>query len=94
MESESEDELLCVNEYCEHEKEQKKMVCCKSCQRAWHANCLDPPLNYELVKRFDYFCTECKLCIICWKTGNEESLLMCDCCDRAYHIECMNPPML
>lgn len=71
MDSESDEEKLCVNQYCPQEKD-KNLISCKSCERAWHTNCMDPPMNYELVKRFEWFCSECKLCIICWKSVNED----------------------
>lgn len=62
------------------------MLTCKSCERSYHSTCLEPKLEYNLVKRFDWYCTDCKLCNICWKSVNEDELLICDCCDRAYHM--------
>jgi hypothetical protein len=77
---------ICLNPSCEHAEDVNEILTCKSCERKFHAKCLGLPLEYTLVNRFDWFCTDCKLCIICWKSGNEEELLICDCCDRAYHM--------
>ncbi|KRX09893.1 Zinc finger, FYVE/PHD-type [Pseudocohnilembus persalinus] len=87
------EEKHCISQNCPLESN-KEVIKCKSCERAWHSQCLDPPLNYKLVGRFDYFCTECKLCVLCWRSINEDKLLMCDCCDRAFHMECIQPPII
>jgi hypothetical protein len=41
--------------------------------------------------RFEWQCTDCKLCTACNTTKNEDKLLICDICDRAFHMECLNP---
>lgn len=40
---------------------------CKSCNKSFHAECCDPPLEKAIVSKYDWSCTECKLCIKCWK---------------------------
>lgn len=76
---------------CRYPRRKLKNLVCKSCERSFHSYCLNPPLEFKLVSRFDWFCTECKLCNTCWKSMKDNELLLCDSCDRAYHMDCVFP---
>ena len=67
------------------------MLQCEKCTRKFHAKCCQPPLNVNLVKRFPWFCNDCKKCQKCLSTANENKLLICDCCDRSFHLNCLQP---
>ena len=36
---------------------------------------------------------ECKKCVICGNSENDDKLLFCDDCDRGYHMYCLTPPI-
>lgn len=86
-------ELWCHYRNCRKDTDRKELLLCTKCRRAFHASCCDPPLNYEMVTRFPWQCTECKTCQLCGSNKNEDTMLICDACDRAYHMECMKPPV-
>ncbi|EGR33318.1 PHD-finger family protein, putative [Ichthyophthirius multifiliis] len=48
----------------------KDILICKGCQKSFHTECCDPPLEKNIVRKYDWFCTECKLCLICKKNTN------------------------
>ncbi|XP_077118068.1 zinc finger protein DPF3 isoform X5 [Ranitomeya variabilis] len=59
-----------------------------------HPTCLQFTVNMtEAVKTYQWQCIECKSCIICGTSENDEQLLFCDDCDRGYHMYCLSPPM-
>jgi len=79
------------------------LMVCDGCEKSYHRNCLDPPL--EKVPEGDWFCPECgehenqahvqiddnDTCVICDGVGN---LLICDGCEQSYHIHCLDPPLV
>ena len=67
---------------------------CCTCAKHFHAVCLQPPLNFEIVsQRGPWECLECKSCSICKRNNEEEKIIICDMCDRAIHIDCLTPPL-
>ncbi|XP_062037459.1 zinc finger protein DPF3-like [Lepus europaeus] len=59
-----------------------------------HPTCLQFTLNMtEAVKTYKWQCIECKSCILCGTSENDDQLLFCDDCDRGYHMYCLNPPV-
>lgn len=61
---------------------------CRACRRTFHAKCSDPPLNSSLVKRFPWYCLECKTCAMCGKVKDDTHIFMCEACDRGFHTKC------
>ncbi|XP_041429229.1 zinc finger protein DPF3 isoform X3 [Xenopus laevis] len=59
-----------------------------------HPTCLQFTVNMtEAVKTYQWQCIECKSCVVCGTSENDEQLLFCDDCDRGYHMYCLIPPM-
>ncbi|XP_056401757.1 zinc finger protein DPF3 isoform X2 [Hyla sarda] len=72
----------------------EELVSCADCGRSGHPTCLQFTINMtEAVKTYQWQCIECKSCIICGTSENDEQLLFCDDCDRGYHMYCLSPPM-
>ena len=42
---------------------------------------------------YEWYCNDCKVCIICKSNTDENNMLICDICDRAFHLNCMVPKM-
>lgn len=82
---------FCCWKTCNKNDNPEDFLICKKCERSFHAKCCDPPLCKKLASRFDWFCTECKVCNICLSTTEENELLICEACDRAFHIGCLLP---
>ena len=61
---------------------------CRACRRTFHAKCSDPPLSSSLVKRFPWYCLECKTCVVCGKIKDDNHIYICEACDRAFHTKC------
>ena len=68
MTRKDEDIVVCNAKECKNPESFDNILTCKSCERYFHTNCLDAPVEFSLVNRFDWYCIECKLCNICWKT--------------------------
>nr|APW83393.1 micronuclear isoform [Tetrahymena thermophila] len=71
---EDESDISETQKECNWEKCKKKnksdpedILVCKNCNKSFHAECCDPPLEKGIVSKYDWFCTECKLCIACNK---------------------------
>ncbi|XP_073466552.1 zinc finger protein DPF3 isoform X4 [Aquarana catesbeiana] len=72
----------------------EELVSCADCGRSGHPTCLQFTVNMtEAVKTYQWQCIECKSCIICGTSENDEQLLFCDDCDRGYHMYCLSPSM-
>uniref|UniRef100_G3TSX1 Double PHD fingers 3 n=1 Tax=Loxodonta africana TaxID=9785 RepID=G3TSX1_LOXAF len=72
----------------------EELVSCADCGRSGHPTCLQFTLNMtEAVKTYKWQCIECKSCILCGTSENDDQLLFCDDCDRGYHMYCLNPPV-
>uniref|UniRef100_A0A6I8SPG2 D4, zinc and double PHD fingers, family 3 n=1 Tax=Xenopus tropicalis TaxID=8364 RepID=A0A6I8SPG2_XENTR len=72
----------------------EELVSCADCGRSGHPTCLQFTVNMtEAVKTYQWQCIECKSCIVCGTSENDEQLLFCDDCDRGYHMYCLIPPM-
>lgn len=57
---------------------------------AVHPSCAEMPS--KMVKRVNEYawqCSECKHCIKCRRTEDDDKMLFCDQCDRGYHIYCI-----
>eukprot|EP00347_Sterkiella_histriomuscorum_P003810 403362853 len=73
--------------------EEAKSLKCFRCLKMYHSTCHQPPLNTELVKRFQWECSDCKTCKNCNQNNDEDKIIICDMCDKAVHIHCLNPPL-
>lgn len=73
------------------------MIKCSSCKENFHSYCISNSENItnniELIKKYNWKCSKCKICEKCEINNNEISLLYCDSCDRAYHISCLDVPL-
>ncbi|KAJ7644455.1 hypothetical protein FB45DRAFT_897967 [Roridomyces roridus] len=48
----------------------------------------------QVIQTYDWTCTECKKCEICFGKGDEDNaLLLCDNCNRGWHKNCLAPPV-
>ena len=71
----------------------EELISC-DCGRSAHPTCLNFTANTLLsVKKYKWQCIECKSCILCGKSDNDDKLLFCDDCDRGYHMYCLKPPL-
>ncbi|CAF0800829.1 unnamed protein product [Didymodactylos carnosus] len=70
---------------------QKSADVCDICRDLKDKNTMDS-LTDELVI-YSWQCLECKLCLVCGNSENDEKLLVCDQCDRGYHMYCLTPPL-
>ncbi|CDW83044.1 histone-lysine n-methyltransferase mll3 [Stylonychia lemnae] len=73
--------------------EEAKSLKCFRCFKIYHSACHQPPLNTDLVKRFQWECSDCKTCKNCNQNNDEDKIIICDMCDKAVHIHCLNPPL-
>ncbi|VUZ40946.1 unnamed protein product [Hymenolepis diminuta] len=63
---------------------------CSQCTRQGHARCLDLPEHMiDAVRTYAWSCMECKQCVECDDTGEEDQMMFCDRCDRGYHAQCV-----
>ena len=89
-EGEDEDEN---NDFCEECKDGGTLLCCSTCPRSYHLNCLDPPLTREPPADVDWFCPMC-CCPICGSGQFDEDKdskkyqKSCERCERNFHKEC------
>lgn len=74
------------NKYGIHEK----LVHCSECRTSCHPSCLDLSIEMaEVIRSYAWQCTDCKSCVTCNKSTDEETLMFCDKCDRGYHTTCV-----
>lgn len=55
-----------------------------------HPSCLK--MSTRMVRRVNEYawqCKDCKHCIKCRRSDNDDKMLFCDQCDRSYHIYCI-----
>ncbi|VDQ02559.1 unnamed protein product, partial [Trichobilharzia regenti] len=52
-----------------------------------------PPLQPSPTIRIGWQCAECKTCLICNESKDENKMLVCDICDKGYHTYCLKPPV-
>ncbi|XP_077141655.1 zinc finger protein neuro-d4 isoform X3 [Ranitomeya variabilis] len=70
------------------------LISCADCGRSGHPSCLQFTVNMTAaVRTYRWQCIECKSCILCGTSENDDQLLFCDDCDRGYHMYCLSPPM-
>ncbi|CAH8505626.1 unnamed protein product [Schistosoma turkestanicum] len=63
---------------------------CSECKLIGHPKCLDiPDSMLSGVKSYDWTCLECKRCVECNDSGQEDQMMFCDRCDRGYHAFCV-----
>ncbi|CAH8530124.1 unnamed protein product [Heterobilharzia americana] len=63
---------------------------CSECKLIGHSKCLDiPDSMLPGVKSYDWTCLECKRCMECNDSGQEDQMMFCDRCDRGYHAFCV-----
>lgn len=68
----------------------ERMIHCSDCSNSSHPSCLE--LSSEMVdviRSYPWQCTDCKACITCSKSTDEENMMFCDKCDRGYHTSCV-----
>ena len=71
-----------------------QLISCCECPRLFHPVCLNFTANMiSSVKKYKWQCIECKKCVICGNSENDDKLLFCDDCDRGYHMYCLSPPI-
>lgn len=66
------------------------LVHCSDCENSSHPSCLE--LTNEMVdviRSYPWQCNECKTCLQCEKSHEEDKMMFCDKCDRGYHTFCV-----
>jgi hypothetical protein len=87
-------EVLCG--LCQQPRDNKRMVFCTCCDRAYHLKCLDPPMSRI---PNEWFCSPMcasvvkMKCEMCDSASNDDQMLLCDGCDRGYHMYCLPVPL-
>jgi hypothetical protein len=87
-------EVLCG--LCQQPRDNKRMVFCTCCDRAYHLKCLDPPMSRI---PNEWFCSPMcasvvkMKCELCDSASNDDQMLLCDGCDRGYHMYCLPVPL-
>ena len=56
---------------CANPNADKDMIICTKCLRSYHCDCCDPPLIQLIIQRFPWMCNECKVCVDCSSSQNE-----------------------
>jgi len=87
---------FCLGDQSENKKTgtQEELVSCSECGRSGHPSCLQFTANMIIsVKNYPWQCIECKSCVLCGTSDNDDQLLFCDDCDRGYHMYCLQPPL-
>jgi len=63
---------------------------CSKCNQSSHPTCVGLSLDLlQFVTSYEWECTDCKKCMMCFKSEDEDKMLFCDLCDRGYHIYCV-----
>ncbi|ORY01314.1 hypothetical protein K493DRAFT_95556 [Basidiobolus meristosporus CBS 931.73] len=72
-----------------------EMLTCARCDGKHHPLCihLNTTRLIDACRSYPWECNDCKICVVCESTGDEETLLICDDCDRAWHMTCCIPPV-
>ncbi|KAK9729089.1 hypothetical protein K7432_000531 [Basidiobolus ranarum] len=70
-----------------------EMLTCARCDGKHHPLCihLNTTRLINACESYPWECNDCKMCVVCESTGDEETLLICDDCDRAWHMTCCVP---
>ena len=67
----------------------EQLVNCSECSNTWHPACLSLSTEMaEIIRSYRWQCTDCKSCVTCNKSTDEDTLMICDKCDRAFHCKC------
>ncbi|CAL2043964.1 unnamed protein product [Caenorhabditis brenneri] len=67
-----------------------EMVCCATCNIAYHPHCIEMPERMAMiVKTYEWSCVDCRVCSVCHKPGEENEVVFCDRCDRGFHNSCV-----
>ena len=66
---------------------------CQTCKNYWHGKCIEPKLKSDLIKRFSWDCSSCKVCKECETAEDEAKMIICEMCDQSVHIHCLTPKM-
>ena len=85
------------NAYCKEckriqnrQNQLEQMVHCADCCNSSHPSCLELTSEMvDVIRSYPWQCTECKTCITCAKSTDEENMMFCDKCDRGYHTSCV-----
>jgi hypothetical protein len=81
-------ETNCYNSKCNRIGKKQDMLNCKSCQKYYHPQCVNPSIVLRYAARFEWYCEECKVCEICSSPSSIEAVIKCDYCDRVKHLSC------
>ena len=66
---------------------------CQTCKNFWHGRCIQPKLKTDLLKRFSWDCSYCKVCKECESSRDEANMIICEMCDQAVHLTCLEPKL-
>ena len=67
-----------------------ELVHCSDCNNSSHPKCLElTPEMVDVIRSYPWQCSDCKTCITCSKSTEEEMMMFCDKCDRGYHTFCV-----
>ncbi len=87
-------EVICG--LCQQPRDNKRMVFCTCCDRAYHLKCLDPPMSRI---PNEWFCSPMcasvikMKCELCDSASDDDKMLLCDGCDGGYHMYCLPTPL-
>uniref|UniRef100_A0A0N4ZQE1 PHD finger protein 10 n=1 Tax=Parastrongyloides trichosuri TaxID=131310 RepID=A0A0N4ZQE1_PARTI len=76
--------------YCSKQGTEETTVECAKCSTNWHPDCLNMPKKMvDVVKNYDWHCSDCRICTVCNKINRDDQVMFCDICDRGYHTFCV-----
>lgn len=68
----------------------EQLVRCSECGNSCHPGCLELSSEMgEVMRSYAWQCPDCKSCVTCKQSTDEETLMFCDKCDRGYHTRCV-----
>ena len=68
----------------------ESLVHCADCDNSCHPSCLELTTEMvDVIRSYPWQCTDCKACVTCEKSTDEENMMFCDKCDRGYHTFCV-----
>ncbi|KAH7444768.1 hypothetical protein KP509_02G090500 [Ceratopteris richardii] len=85
---------ICLFSEVAGSKKAERLMCCPSCKRNFHRNCLKRWAgNRDLFNWSSWVCGACRTCEVCRRTGEPNKLMFCKRCDAAIHAYCQQPPL-
>jgi hypothetical protein len=81
---------LCSQTERNKEGDLEELVSCAECHTSSHPTCLDLTKDMiPIIKGYPWQCMDCKTCVKCKDSHDEEKMMFCDHCDRGYHTFCV-----